>query len=58
MNLTEACFGDVFSENSDCCQILHHGSRLMQMNLSLEPELNMGNYLRILLISLDPMRRN
>ena len=52
-DLIEACLGD---ENSDCYQILHNGFLLMQMDLCLDSELNMVNCVRIVLLSLDPMR--
>ena len=54
--------------NSGYCQILHQDCWLMQLDLCLDLELSMGNYLRILVevwyhylvilsLSLDPVSR-
>ena len=42
-------FGICVFENSTYCQILHQDFWLMQMDLFLDLELSMGNYLRIVL---------
>ena len=49
------CLGYVFSEmQATYCRILHQDFWLMQMDLCLDLELSMGNYLRFFLLEFGP----